>query len=230
MLKIGAIIQARMSSRRFPGKMLHAVEGKPLLQYLTERLEHCREIHDFYVATSEDRTDDPLEEFCRDHAVPVYRGSLADVASRFRALSLRNGWDAFVRVNGDSPLLDQDLIQAGLLQFRQGNFDLVTNVFPRTFPPGQSVEIIRTDAFTRAYAQMTLAEDREHVTRFFYQHPQAFTLRNFSSPVDFSGIHLSVDTPDDMAVFAAIIRIMQRPHWDYHLGEIIDLYRAVRQE
>lgn len=225
--KIGIIVQARMSSQRLPGKVLREVNGKPILQYIVERLAHCQSTQDVVVATSREKSDDHIEEFCINKNVPCFRGSLTDVASRFKEISENEQWNAFIRINGDSPLIDQHLIDMGVNHYLQGTYDLVTNVFPRSYPPGQSVEIVRADTFMKVYPRLTDKDDIEHVTRFFYQNPTEFEIFNFSSSIDYSHIHLSVDTPGDMQVFSKIIQKMVCPHWDYHLKEIITLYQEV---
>jgi spore coat polysaccharide biosynthesis protein SpsF len=227
MLKIGAIIQARMSSQRLPGKVLHEVNGKPLLQYILERLEKSSIIKEFFIATSCEKSDDQIEEFCIKKHVPCYRGSLNDVAGRFKQILENERWDAFVRVNGDSPLIDQHLIDKGVNLFIEGNFDLVTNVFPRSYPPGQSVEIVRASTFKKNYSRMNDSDDFEHVTKFYYRNPKEFKIFNFTSLTDYSSVHLSVDTLQDMQVFSSIIRRMTRPHWDYHLEEVLEIYREI---
>ena len=89
MRKIGAIVQARMSSQRLPGKVLQEVKGKPILHYIIERLEHCCTIKEFVIATSREKSDDQVEEFCSKKHIPCYRGSLNDVASRFKEILQR---------------------------------------------------------------------------------------------------------------------------------------------
>lgn len=227
MPKIGAIVQARMSSQRIPGKVLQEVKGKPILQYIIERLEHCCTIKEFVIATSREKSDDKIEEFCVKKNVHCCRGSLNDVASRFKEISENKHWDAFVRINGDSPLIDQHLIDAGVNYYFDGTFDLVTNLFPRSYPSGQSVEIVRAGTFNKVYSRMNDHDDFEHVTRFFYQNPKEFKIFNFVSSIDYSQIHLSVDTPYDMHIFSTILKRMIRPHWDYHLEEIIRMYREI---
>jgi len=227
MRKIGAIVQARMSSQRLPGKVLQEVKGKPILHYIIERLEHCCTIKEFVIATSREKSDDQIEEFCIKKHVQCCRGSLNDVASRFKEISESKQWDAFVRINGDSPLIDQDLIDAGVNYYLDGTFDLVTNVFPRSYPQGQSVEIVRAGTFKKVYPRMNDHDDLEHVTRFFYQNPKEFKIFNFTSLADYSSIHLSVDTHQDMQIFSDIVNRMRRPHWDYHLEEIIRMYREI---
>ncbi len=227
MQKIGAIVQARMSSQRLPGKVLQEVNDKPILQYIVERLEHCCTIKEFVIATSQEKSDDQIEEFCINKNVQCCRGSLNDVASRFKEISENKRWDAFVRISGDSPLIDQHLIDMGVNYYLGGPFDLVTNVFPRSYPQGQSVEIVRAGTFKKIYPQMADQDDLEHVTRFFYQNPKEFRIFNFASSIDYSQIHLAVDTHQDMQFFSGIINKMTRPHSDYHLEEIIRIYREM---
>lgn len=226
-MKIGAIVQARMSSKRFAGKVLYPIAGKPMLQYLLERLDRCAPLVAVVVATSVDESDTPIETLCRVRGVHCYRGSLLNVASRFRAVLDAYRFDAFVRVSGDSPLLDPNVVGRGVEMFLSGDFDLVTNVFPRSYPRGQSVEVIRADAFSRSADLMRGPDELEHVTPFFYRNREGFRIVNFSAERDYSGMDLSVDTPDDMNRVAAIVAAMTRPHWEYGLPEIREIYETV---
>src|SRR6185312_7877584 len=103
------------------------------------------------------------------------------------------GFDALVRVNGDSPLLDPALVAEGVALFRAGGADLVTNVRPRSFPKGQSVEVIAVAALAAAMAETRDPADREHVTPFLYAHPERFRIRNFAAPRPRPDLQLSVD-------------------------------------
>lgn len=215
-----------MSSQRFPGKVLHKVAGKPLLQYLLERLNRCDSIDAIVVATSKDESDRPIMDFCAGNGVAFYQGPLFDVAGRFKEVLDVWRFDAFVRICGDSPLLDWRLVDKGVVIFRQGEFDLVTNVLPRTYPPGQTVEVLRSQTFRRSYLLMHEQEDLEHVTRFFHRNRKEFSVYNFLAEATYDGIHLAVDSAEDVETFAAIIGKMDRPHWEYGLDEIVSLYRA----
>lgn len=223
-MEIGIIIQARMDSRRFPGKVLYKVQGKPLLQYLLERLRSIKDSPEIIVATSLEKSDNPIVEFCSKSTIPVFRGSLANVAERFRKALDSFSLDGFVRISGDSPLLDQRLIEDGIKYFLENKYDLVTNVWPRTFPSGQSVEVIKTTTFQKISERISLPEDQEHVTRYFYRHSENFSIMNFSSIVNHSKFHLSIDDKSDIHIFQSILKCMQRPHWNYHLDEIIPFY------
>jgi spore coat polysaccharide biosynthesis protein SpsF len=226
-MKIAAIVQARMTSTRFPGKVLHPVAGQPLLGYLLDRLERCRGLAGLVVATSFGASDDPVADYCRDRRVDCHRGPLLDVAGRFREVLDVYAFDGFVRVNGDSPLLDHHLIERALAHFQVSGADLVSNVVRRSYPRGQSVEVVRGDAFRRAYAGMDEPDDFEHVTRYFYRNPDDYRILSFESPHDDSGVRLVVDTPEDMDRFTAIVSRMDRPHWQYDLPEILRLYQSV---
>ncbi len=223
-MKTIAIVQARMDSNRLPGKVLRVAGGKPLLQYLLEGLRRCGGLQRIIVATSTEPADDRVAAFCDQIGVACFRGSLQRVADRFLMLLDVYPCDGFVRANGDSPLLDHRLVTQGLSLFENRDYDLVTNVWPRTFPRGQSVEIVRTDTFRAACRQMTQPEDQEHVTRFFYRRPGGFRIHNFESRRDFGGLHMAVDESRDFEAFVAAVRRMDRPHWDYTLDELVGLY------
>lgn len=222
-------MQARMGSERLPGKTLHPVNGKPLLQYLLDRLSRCRGLDAVVVATSGDKTDHAIETFCQKQGVPCYRGPLKNVALRFREVLDHYAFDAFVRVNGDSPLLDQALVERALKVFGQDRFDLVTNVLVRTYPKGQSVEVLRGDIFRKTVDLMKEEEDLEHVTKYFYKHKDQFKIHNFEAPEDYRGVQLSVDTPQDMETFNQMVAAMTRPPWDYPLEELLEIYRRVQE-
>jgi len=218
----GVIIQARMGSRRFPGKVLRDLCGKPLLLYLVERVTHCRLVDGVVVATSTDDSDGPIAAFCETVGVECHRGALENVASRFlEVVDRHENWGGFVRVSGDSPLLDHRLIERAVGMFRADPCDLVTNVLVRTFPKGQSVEVVSTDAFRDAFERMREPEDLEHVTRYFYEHRNDFTIRDFRAGSDHGSLQLSVDTPEDLRVIEGIVSRMTRPHWSYSLEEIL---------
>lgn len=222
-MKVGAIIQARMSSRRLPNKVLLKVAGKPLLQYLLERLEHCPLLDDVVVATSDDDSDMPIADFCRTNQISCYRGSLYDVAARFVGALNAFQFDTFVRITGDSPLIDQNQIEKGVRMFLEGDYDLVTNAFPRSFPIGQTIEILDADCFRDTYPRMRDSE-LEHITSYYYNHQHEFKIKNHSWNENLSQLQLSVDTHRDLENFTKIVSIMSKPQWEYSLDEILQIF------
>ncbi len=227
-MNIGVIIQARMGSSRRPGKVLHPIAGQPMLQLLLQRLERCSGLRDVVVATSDTPSDDPVEEFCQQTGVTCRRGSLHNVASRFNDILTEFSWNYFVRLCGDSPLLDQEIVRQAIYIARPP-VDLVTNVKPRTFPRGQSVEVIRTAVFQDAFPEMSLADDLEHVTPYLYRNTEALHVQSFTAKRDYSHIHLAVDTPRHMEIVEGMVSSMKKPHWHYGWEELISLYRQQRE-
>lgn len=222
-MKIAAVVQARMSSSRLPGKVLLCISGKPLLGYVLDRVGHCQRLDDVIVATSAEAVDNPVEEYCRGRNISVYRGSHADVASRYVEVAQRNSLDAFVRVCADSPLLDQDLIEHAVSIYFNSLPDMVTNIARRSYPKGQSVEVVCSRTFCRSYSAMESTIDKEHVTRYFYEHKSNYRIINFDSEKQLSHVQLSVDTQQDLERVTNIISKMARPHWEYGLEEILQL-------
>jgi len=202
-MRTGIVVQARMSSARLPGKVLKPLAGKPVLAWLLERLIDVKLSEKkgpgsmIVVATSRAPEDDAVEALARSLGVGCYRGSLNDVAARLADAAQDAGFDAFVRANADSPLLDAALIEHAYGIYAKNECDLVTNVFPRSFPQGMSVELIEVAAMQRVLRSTDDPQDREHVTRFAYANPGRFRILNFSAPRPRPELQLSIDTPED---------------------------------
>lgn len=218
-IRVGAAVQARMSSQRLPAKVLAPLAGRPALDWLLERLEHASTLDAIIVATSNEPDDDAVAQFAAARGTACHRGPLHDVAGRVIGAARNHRLDALVRVNGDSPLLDQGLVDRGVTLLRQSGADLVTNVRPRTFPPGQSVEVVMTDALIRAHAGDATEEDREHVTRPLYA--GGFEIVRFETDPPRTTPSLTLDTADDRERLEAIILGMERPHYTYTWEELL---------
>ena len=138
------IIQARLSSVRLPGKVLRPLAGRPMLAQLVDRLKMAKRVGAIIVATSTETDDDAIARFCADMGVRCFRGPVADVAERLTEAAEDAGAEAFVRINGDSPLMCPAIVDAVIELYEAQDVDLATNVQTRTFPRGLSVEVIRS--------------------------------------------------------------------------------------
>src|SRR5262245_53599415 len=127
----GAVVQARMSSSRLPGKVLLPLADRPMLGWVLESLRHAEGLDRIVVATSTESEDDAVAAWCVEEGVECFRGSLDDVAGRLLAAGEAHALEAIARVNGDSPLLDRRLVAQGCTQFSASGADVVTNVHPR---------------------------------------------------------------------------------------------------
>ncbi len=204
-----------MSSRRLPGKVMQPLGGEPMLGALIGRLRQARSISAVVVATSDHADDDAIAGFCARTRTACSRGPLDDVAARLADTAQRAGATAFVRVSGDSPFMDPEVVDAVVALFEREDVDLSTNVQARTFPKGQSVEVVRLDALRRAQAMMAPGE-AEHVTPVFYRRPDDFRIANLASGHAWGAIQMSVDTPQDFALAERMMAAMRREpgRWD----------------
>jgi spore coat polysaccharide biosynthesis protein SpsF len=192
-------IQARMSSRRFPGKVLTPLSGRPVLQRLVDAVTEVVPRTDVAILTSTDPSDEAIAAFAGSLDVAVVRGPLDDVFGRFRVALAQLACDRFVRLSADSPVLPPVLLER-MLGVTADGADLVTNVFPRTFPRGWSVEVVNAATFAATDPGLLTAHDREHVTPYFYASPGRFTIRNVASAnPDDASLSLAVDSPEDLA-------------------------------
>ena len=196
-----AIIQARSSSKRFKNKVMHKIKDKPLIWYVIKSIKKSKYISDIIIATSKERSDDLLVKFLKKNQIKYSRGSLNNVAERLCNTAERYKSRFFLRINGDSPLLDSIIINKSIKLFKRikkENYDLITNIFPRTFPSGQSVEIINTTSLRKILKLKLSKLNQEHVTRYFYKKKNFFKILNFRSTIKFQKKKYSIDTMNDL--------------------------------
>ena len=226
-VKIGAVILSRMDSTRLPGKALIDVDGRPLLSYV---LSFCQKINDLdtiAIATSTRVVDDPLSDFAEVEGISCIRGSVDNVAERFLSAMEVLNLDAAVRINGDSPLNNKQILSDGIRLFRRGNPDLVSNLPARTYPYGMSVEVIGKKAMEYACSMMVDAEHREHVTKYFYDNQDKFNISLMTSEVaEFSGVQLAIDTREDLDRFEWIICNLDGDPADSDIATLVKLANA----
>jgi spore coat polysaccharide biosynthesis protein SpsF len=187
-----------MGSSRFPGKVLAPFRGEPVLVHVV-RAALSGTGHDaVVVATSNLASDDPLAAYASTLGATVFRADAEDVVARFRSCALAHPCDWILRINADSPLLDPAVI-GRVLAAPRDDFDIVTTTAPRTFPIGQNVELIRTTALFALPDDELTPEDREHVTRFFYRHPDRYRVLNVESgDPSLAKRSMAIDTLDDL--------------------------------
>lgn len=201
-MRIGAVVLCRLDSQRLPGKVLAEAAGKPLLWYVLTRCSAASILARIIVATSDRGVDDPICEYCACQGVATFRGSAEDVAGRMLACAEEADLDYFFRVNADSPCLEPDLLEQAAALVAESRLDLVTNLFPRSYPYGVSVELLCTATYRRVYPDILLAGQWEHATQYLYRHLDRLCYRNLRREgEDLSAVRLTVDTVDDLKWF-----------------------------
>ncbi len=202
-----AIVQARLSSKRFKGKVLTKIKGKTILDYIIQNLKKSNYIKKIVVVTSIEKSDNKLVKFLKKNKINFFRGSLNNVALRICNAVKKEKKSFFIRICADSPLIDYRIIDK-CVKIKKKNLksDIITNVFPRTFPKGQSVEIIKTKLLFNNIKHMN-AEEKEHVTKFFYKNHKKFKIINFKKTKEFIYKHdnLSVDYKKDLKLIRKLI-------------------------
>lgn len=195
-----------MSSRRFPGKVLAPLAGRPLIAWVAGRVAEAVPKDRIVVVTSTDESDDPLARYVESLGLALFRGDLDNVVRRFQACLQQHPADWIVRICADSPVLDPELITL-LAQGATADFDLVTNVQVRSFPKGQSVEFINARIFAALDPAALSLEEQEHLTQVFYRNPQRYRIRNVvANDTALAGQSHVVDTLDDMLAMEALVR------------------------
>ncbi len=202
-----ALIQARMSSNRLPGKVLADLEGRPMIVFMLDRVRRASSIDRVAVVTSTDPSDDPLAKAVAAHGADVFRGSLDDVLARFGGAAQALGGDVVVRLTGDCPLIDPSVIDVVVATRANTGADYASNVDPPSYPDGLDVECFTRDALDRALVNAHDPAMREHVTVWMRDPASGLVRANHSAVIDASHLRLTVDYPDDLAVVRAIARL-----------------------
>jgi spore coat polysaccharide biosynthesis protein SpsF len=201
-----AILQARMSSSRLPGKVLAPVLGEPMIGRQIERIRRAKLVDKLVVATSTDPSDDPLAAYASQQGADVFRGSLDDVLDRFCKV-LQGYYDvgAVVRLTADCPLTDPELIDKVITQHLETGADYTSNTLrTRTYPHGLDVEVMKVEALEEAAQRAQDPYEWEHVTPFIYRRPEEFRLAGVARHDSLAHLRWTVDVPEDLTFVRAV--------------------------
>ncbi len=203
---IAGIIQARMSSKRLPGKVLMPLFGVPMLLLMVDRVMEARKVDKVIVATSNDKSDDPIWSLCNDKGISCYRGDLGDVLGRFYTLSQIIRPEHIVRLTGDCPMIDSEVIDKTILCHLQGGYDYTRN---QGYPDGMDVEVMTYKALHTAWQEAKTDYDREHVCPYLYTNPGKFRIGAYQNGYpDQSHVKISVDTQEDYERLSHILEVL----------------------
>lgn len=195
--RVVAVVQARMSSSRFPGKVLKRLKGRSLIETISIRLANSRLIHETVVAISDSFEDDTLQSEIERFGGTVFRGSVNDVQLRFIQAAESFGADLVVRITGDCPLIDWEIVDSVIDIAINSGADYVSNTIPPTFPDGLDVEVFKLSALVRSRSVIGSSEASEHVTSDL-KGSRLFSKRNLEHSKDLSSRRWTVDYKDDL--------------------------------
>lgn len=207
-MKVLCIVQARMGSERLPGKVIKPLMGKPMVLYTLDRLTKSKYIDELVLATSIDEKEQPLVDIVQNAGYKFFRGSENNVLKRYRDAAEEFRGEIIIRVTGDCPLIDPQIVDNVITYFKMNDYDYVRLDVPNTFVRGFDVEIFTREALERVYNVVMNFNDKEdiekfnmykeHVTYYMYKHPEQFRIGYVrGSELYNKDYRLCVDTKED---------------------------------
>jgi len=189
-----------MDSNRLPGKAMIDISGRSLLGRVIDRAKNIKGAERIIVATSSRSIDNSIASFAESEGVDIYRGDANDVLLRAIDTCKTFRLNKFARICGDRPFFDPELVSRLITLYDRVDADIVTTMFPRSYPPGLTTEIVSTETLELVLSKTTDLRDREHVTNYIYREPDYFKIHNVDIPKNsnFDGVHLVVDDNHDL--------------------------------
>jgi glutamate-1-semialdehyde 2,1-aminomutase len=221
MQKTVAIVQARMGSSRFPNKVMSPIGDTPMIGVLLQRLSESRSVDMIVLATSLDPRNESLADYVRGLGFAVYQGSEDDVLDRYYHAAVGVGATVIVRITGDCPLVDPEVVDKVCAGFADSSVDYASNIDPPTYPDGLDVEVFSFEALATAWREARSPAEREHVTPFLRESDR-FKRASLPWESDRSGERWTVDLPVDLEVVNGIFEHF-RPRRDFGWREVLDL-------
>jgi spore coat polysaccharide biosynthesis protein SpsF len=228
-VRVVASIEARMGSTRLPGKVLLDVAGRPALEWVVRRLQQASRLDDIVIATTVSPEDDVLAEWATGLGVAVHRGGEDDVLQRVIDAQTEMGSDVVVEVTGDSTVLDPEVIDLGVQTFLENDCDVVSTVWKRSYPRGIGVQVFPLASLIHVGATVVDPAVREHVSLYFYEHPELYRIVHLFAPRRHTrpDLRLSLDYPEDHQLLTAIYERLLPIHGEqFGAEEIIALFLA----
>ena len=221
---IGCIIQARTGSTRLPGKVIQKIDNvSTVLDYVINQVKFSKRIEKIIVATTNLTEDDVICEYLASYKIEFFRGSSEDVLDRYYQCAKRFSIDNIVRITADNPLIDPNIIDSIIDEYKNNKCDYVSNTLHRTFPYGTEVEVFSFKSLEKAWNNAKKPSEREHVTPFIYDPKNEFTLINTEYQEDLSHLRYTVDKIEDLKLVKEIIKnISARP---ILIQDVITLYK-----
>ncbi len=224
--RVVASIEARMTSSRLPGKVLADVHGAPALARLVRRLKRCASLDGIVLATTVNRDDDPLEALASAEGIACHRGSEEDVLLRVVEAHRKMKSEVIVEVTGDATLLDPAVIELGVATFLSGDIDVVSNTWHLTYPQGADVQVFRLSDLEAVEREVADPAVREHVSLFFYEHPERYRIHHLVAPPELRrpDLRFQLDYPEDLAFIREVYGRLGPVHGDgFGTAEILHL-------
>lgn len=203
-MKVNAIVQARCGSTRLPEKVFALIDGKPLIWHVVMRLKQAKKVDEIIIATTDNARDDVIETWCRENNVLCFRGSEDDVLNRYYEASRHFPSDVVVRITADDPFKEPKVIDEVIDTLLDGDYDLVTNNFPPSFPEGLDCEAFYFKVLEEMEKKSEDSFEREHVTQYVYRNPDKYKIGNVACEKQLSHYRWTIDNMEDLQMVNTI--------------------------
>ncbi len=225
--KIVATIEARMTSSRLPKKVLLDLCGKPSLQHIIERLRRSKFIDEIVIATTINKTDEPIIDLCKDINCKFFRGSEDDVLLRVLDTAKSVNADIIVEITGDCPVIDWRHSDFLIEQFFSDKYDYASNTIERTFPRGFDTQVFPVHVLDEVNVLTQDIIDHEHVSLYIYRHPEKFKLYNWVAPKELyhPEFEITLDTKEDYILIKSIYEELYTINNDFDCKDVIQLLK-----
>jgi len=222
-MKTVAIVQARMGSQRLPGKVISLITTKPMIELLLSRLSKSKKIDEIIVAISEESGNDELESIILSLGYQCFRGSEKNVLNRYYNAAKKAKADIIVRITGDCPLVDAEIVDDCIDGFKNSKVDYFSNTKPRSYPDGLDVAVMSFQSIKKANSEAKTMFDKEHVTSYILN-SKDFSKESIQYSQDLSYLRWTVDNQEDLKVIKNIFNYFS-PNIYFNWKEVLKLQR-----
>ena len=220
--KITVIIEARTGSSRLPNKVIAEIEGKPMIFYVIDRIKQIKSVEQIILATTQEENDKILTEIAKQNSIGSFVGDSIDVLDRGYQCALQNNADPIIRITGDCPLIDPDIVEEMLEFYLKNNYDYVSNRINPKYPDGLDVEIYSFNTLQMAAQNAKWSSERELVTTYITKNPKNFKIFSYENQEDLSEYRWTVDEQKDLEFIRKIYSIM-KPKTNFSMKEIVEI-------
>lgn len=220
---IMAFIQARMSSTRLPGKVFKPILGRPMLALEIERVQSCKTLDRVALVTTTHTDDQPIVELGQRLNIDVFCGSMENVLDRFYQAAKKFRPDHIVRITGDCPLVDPEVVDNMIRLYLEMAGDYGTNCMPPTYPDGLDAEIFSINALELAHREAVLPSHIEHISLFFEEQPERFKIVNLANSSDLSSLRWTVDEAEDFEFVKRIFEALYPMKPTFGFKDVLDV-------
>ena len=227
-MNVVGVVQVRMGSSRLPGKVMAEIEGRPMTWHIVNRLRHARLLQNVVIAVPDGERDESIRRMARAESIPYFAGSETDLIDRIYKTAVEFQADAIVRITGDCPLVDPDVVDLLVKTYldRAQELDYVCSGRPRTFPHGLGAEVYPIATLQRLWHEIKDPLYREWFPVYVWEHEKEFRICNVEHSENLSHLRWTVDYEEDLAFVREVYRHLYRDGEVFGMTDILALLEA----